>query len=506
MMGKNETKLYYYLTGALICLILLMRRFLSTYQQFAVVVFCSLMMFLLLVALFYYGLTRTAHKTIQGRLWSLMASLGSGIYLFVLMLPLGLFGFSNYIKFSVPISGAQFTWITVNRYPIAISAVIVYFVLAMIGIYFSGYARQVIEADGDRPIQVLRDTVMTMTGKAFFLKVVMVLGMLLGVCILILGLGWLNQSVQNDVVFFLSQGIIDIVAPFAEIVIISRLLNIEFDHLGRDYLFGGFAMLLIVFAGLIAGLNPSFYHQPTDKPTIIVHRGVINQNAQANTIAALKRNSQYHFPFIEMDIQETKDHHFICAHDDDVHIPGQGEREINQLDLSTIRKYHHVDMFGDYLSTANQLKQPLIIELKVTNSSDRLMGTRFANQFHSQLTVLPDRVHSVGYPYLRQIKQQVPQVKVGLVTMLNFGNIGRYHVDFYTLQHLTANPFLIASVGKTGRPVYSWTDDSKLAMIRMEMLGTTGQVTDQAFRLQRLHVNPRRDRWILLLNSLQNYL
>lgn len=505
-MRKNETKLYYYLTGALVCLILGMRRFLSTYQQFPVVVFCSLTMFLLLVALFYRGLTWTAHKGIQGHFRSLLALLASGMYLFVLMLPLGLFGFSNYIKFSVPISGAQFTWITVNRYPIALSAIIVYFVMASVGIYFSGYALQLIKAKGDQPIKALADTVKTMSGKVFLLKVAMVLGMLLGVCILIISLGWLNQSFQNGVVFFLSQGIIDIVAPIIEIVVIGWLLGIKFGHLEYDFLLDGFGMLLIIFAGLLAGVSPNFDNQPTAKPTIIVHRGVIDHNAQANTIAALKRNSRYHFPFVEMDVQETKDHYFICAHDDDVHIPGQGEQEINQLDLSTIQKYHHVDMFKDYLRTANQRKQPLIIELKVTNSSDRLMGTRFADQFSSQITILPHRVHSVGYSYLQQIKHQIPQVKIGLVTMLNFGDIGHYNVDFYTLQHLTANPFLIASVGKTGRPVYSWTDDSKLAMIRMEMLGTTGQVTDQALRLRRLHVDPQRDRWILLLNSLQNYL
>ncbi len=54
-MGNNETKLYDYLTGALIVLILLLETFSDTYQSFATVVFCSLTMFLLLVGLFYYA-------------------------------------------------------------------------------------------------------------------------------------------------------------------------------------------------------------------------------------------------------------------------------------------------------------------------------------------------------------------------------------------------------------------------------------------------------------------
>ncbi|WP_367375975.1 glycerophosphodiester phosphodiesterase family protein [Lentilactobacillus kefiri] len=505
-MGKNETKLYYYLTGVFICLALVLRRFLSTYQSFTIVVFCTLVMFLGLMALFYYGLTSTAHKRVNKHLSPIVAILVSSVYLFGLLIPLGLFGFSNFLKFGVPISGAQFTWITVNRYAIAITAIVVYFVFACFGIWASHYLLNVIRSNQNQPLQVLKRTVKATTLKSFSRKLAIVLSMLVGVCLLIVGLAWINQYDSNTVMFFLSKGMIDILAPFAEIVIISRLLGIELASFSPTPLLTMYALGLVIFAGLFAAVSPVYANPPMTKPTIIVHRGVINQNAVGNTIASLKRNSQYHFPFIEMDIQETKNHQFICAHDNDLRIPKKGNVEIDQLSLKTIKRYHHVDMFGDYLRIANKLKQPLIIELKVTNHSDQQMGTRFAKQFKPQLTVLPHRVHSIGYPFLRQVKRQIPGMDIGLVTMLNFGNIGHYHVDFYTLQHLTANPFLISSVGETGRPVYSWTDDSKLSMVRMEMLGTTGQVTDQAFRLQHLRVNYRRDRWILLLNSLQNYL
>lgn len=505
-MNENETKLYYYLTGVFICLILVMRKFLSTYQTFMMVVFCSLTMFLLLLGLFYIGISQTVRRGIEHRPRSFLALLGSSVYLFVLMIPLGLFGFSNYIKFSVPISGNQFTWITVNRYPIAITAIIIYFILAFIGIYFSGFAHDVLKADGDNPFQVFGETARSMTVKQYGQKILIILGMLIGVCLFIVGLGWMNQLVENPVLFYLSQGLIDIVAPFVEALIISNLLGVKFQRLSGPYLLFGYGVGLIIFSALLAGFGQLQTSRIISKPTIIVHRGVIDHNAQANTIASLKKNSRYHFPFIEMDIQETKDHHFICAHDDDLRIPGKGLQEIDQLDLKTIRKYHRVDMFGDYLQTANRLRQPLIIELKVTNNSDPQMGSRFSQRFKAGLTALPHRVHSVGYSFLRQVKHQIPQINIGLVTMLNFGNIGQYHVDFYTLQHLTANPFLIASIGATGRPVYSWTDDSRLSMIRMEILGTSGQVTDQAFRLNALRVNYSRDRWILLLNSLQNYL
>lgn len=240
--------------------------------------------------------------------------------------------------------------------------------------------------------------------------------------------------------------------------------------------------------------------------TIIIHRGVINHNSQANTISALKKNSRYHFPYVEMDIQEAMDHHFICAHDDAVKIPGKGLRDINDLRLATIEKYHHVEVFGNYLRVANRLRQPLIIELKVTNNSDPKMGDQFVNQFKSELIKQHHQVHSIGYRYLQQIKRRVPQIRVGLVTMLNFSDLNRYQVNFYTLQHITLNARVINAIHKTNRPIYAWTDDHQLSMKRMWLMGVNGQVTDQAVKLKQLSLKPQRDEWVLILNLLVDYL
>ena len=505
-MNENQTKGYYYSIGGLIVAILVLRHLMDQFHQFGNVLLCSLVLFILLVGLFYYGLCQTSQKRLLGRPRTMLAYLISSIYVFILLIPLGLFGFSNFIKFSVPISGSQFTWITVNRYVIAISAIIIYVILALVGIFLSKYQLGLLSNPSDRPLEALRKTIRQMSWKSCLMKLLTVLGMLLSVTLLTLLMAEVNRLVINRGMFLLSQGLIDVVSIGIELIVISRLLGIQFTRIHHGALVTSFGLALIIFAGLMTGLNPAYNAKPTAKPTIIVHRGVINHNAKGNTIASLTKNSQYHFPYVEMDIQETRDHQFICAHDDDIRIPGRGLQEVNRLDLATIKRYHHVDMFGDYLKTANRLGQPLIIELKVTNQSDRLMGVRFADQFGSQMTKLPHRVHSIGYPFLCQIKRKLPTVKVGLVTMLNFADISRYQVDFYTLQHITANPFLIATVGRTGRQVYSWTDDSRFSMLRMAMLGVTGQVTDQAFRLQNLRINYRQDRWLLLLNSLHNYL
>ncbi|WP_156319435.1 hypothetical protein [Lentilactobacillus parafarraginis] len=111
----------------------------------------------------------------------------------------------------------------------------------------------------------------------------------------------------------------------------------------------------------------------------------------------------------------------------------------------------------------------------------------------------------MGYKELRQIKDRVPAIKVGLVTMLNFADIARYKVDFYTLQHITLTPFLLRSIPQS-RPVYAWTDNRVVTMKRLQLMGIDGQVTDQATKLHLLRRAGPHDYFLLVFNFLITYL
>lgn len=427
------------------------------------------------------------------------------IWLAILWLPLGLFGFTNFIKAAIPVSGAMFTWITVNRQAIIIFLVFLY-ILAF-GLTLKVHKVLVILLSGNEAsfIRALKLAWRDDFFGDWVRSWLVILEMVITVFVIITGVTVVNQLISNQIIWFVSKGLINLVVPLVELKTMLRLFasSIHFDwKSGRLWLFGGASLLLITVIGA-ANVNNGRQPQPQ---TIIVHRGVIDHNGTGNTIAALKKSSQFHFPYVEMDIQETKDHYFICAHDDTVSIPHKGPQEINTLSLKTVKKYHRVELFGDYLKTANRLKQPLIIELKVTNQSDEQMGTRFADQYRAGLQRLPHRVHSIGYSYLRQIKRQLPHTQVGLVTMLNFGDMSKLNVNFYTLEHYTVSDYLIQSADIDQRQIYTWTDNSRLGMFRSAIMGANGQVTDQAQKLAHLKINLDRDRWVLLLNYLLDYL
>lgn len=427
------------------------------------------------------------------------------LLLWVASLPVGLFGLSSFFKVAFPLTGDQFTWLTVNRHWLALLGAVIYISLFCWLLLMRHFFVNLLAMPETRFEAAFKITAKSVSLKDLWFSIRLVLQAIVVITGLIIALAGVNYLLPLKATLVISEGIANLVVPIIEARLFLQLFALAKP--GPVATFKNcFGYLTIAF-GLVSIMGINFNSQ-TSKPTqqtIIVHRGVINNNGQPNTIGALKRSARHHFPFVEMDVQETKDRFFICAHDDTILIPHLGHREINRLNLRTIQKYHHVELFQQYLQTANRLGQPLIVELKVTNQSDRQMGSRFAKAFGAEMLKQPNMVHSTGYRYLRQIKAQYPEIKVGLVTMLNFSDLSRYKVDFYTLQHWTLTPFLLRMI-QPQRRVYAWTQDHAFSMQRLDMMGVNGQVTDQATQLSRLSMNPSENNWLRVLNLLIIYL
>lgn len=422
----------------------------------------------------------------------------------IALLPFGFFGLSSYIKTAIPLTGNQFTWLTINRFWLIGWGGLVFLIYVVGALIFRRVNGHLFALTTDHPLTAFKAALHEFTIRDLGFSIVQVV-LAAGCVIGIVAIGALISYVwPSQLMLAIVAGVINALVPLLEILVVIRLFGDFPNGLRITKAQFGPLLGLLVLVMAVGALTPQY--RPASRPQIIiVHRGVINGDDQPNTIAALKKNANRHFAYVEMDIQETADHQFICAHDDTVSIPGRGRVEIDRLSLKTIRRYHHVELFKEYLYIANRIKQPIIVELKITNHSDPLMGSRFASQFGRDMVKQPNMVHSVGYKELRQIKDRVPAIKVGLVTMLNFADIARYKVDFYTLQHITLTPFLLRSIPQS-RPVYAWTDNRVVTMKRLQLMGIDGQVTDQATKLHLLRRAGPHDYFLLVFNFLITYL
>lgn len=84
------------------------------------------------------------------------------------------------------------------------------------------------------------------------------------------------------------------------------------DHLQSR----SFCLIAIIFGIGVGTYNTNYLsHTPDRKPVTISHRGVNGNNGVQNTLDSLIETNKAKPDYVEMDIQETKDHQFIVMHD-----------------------------------------------------------------------------------------------------------------------------------------------------------------------------------------------
>lgn len=244
------------------------------------------------------------------------------------------------------------------------------------------------------------------------------------------------------------------------------------------------ASLVIYNVAVLKGLALS-------RPMAISHRGVDNGNGVQNTLPALRLTSQEHPDYVEMDIHETKDHQFVVMHDENLKDLAGINKAPYQLTLQQLTKItvrengHHAKIasFDDYLKTAHQLHQKLLVEIKVTPHDSANMTQLFVKRYEQSLLKHHDRVHTLSYPVVTQLKQQAPKLFVSFILPYNL-TFPETKANAYTMEATTLNSSFISNADERHQQVYAWTVNDVNQMDEMMFLGTNAIITDQLHSLQ----------------------
>lgn len=221
-------------------------------------------------------------------------------------------------------------------------------------------------------------------------------------------------------------------------------------------------------------------------PVTISHRGVDDGNGVQNTIESLEATSKEKPDYIEMDVQETKDHQFVVYHDNTLKgLAGIKKRpsqmtleELTNTEIHENGKTTHIASFDDYLSTATRLHQKLLVELKQVPGNKKDFVTLFTKKYGTQLVKNKDMVHSLSYDYIEQTKQLLPKVSTSYILPFNLFGVPLTNSNAFTMEYTTLNDSFIESAHIQQKKVYAWTANDAESMDRMIFIGADGIITD----------------------------
>lgn len=225
-----------------------------------------------------------------------------------------------------------------------------------------------------------------------------------------------------------------------------------------------------------------------DKGTeTISHRGVTNGNGVQNTIPAMKKTIKYYQPdYIEMDVQETKDHKYVVVHDKNLKKLAGVDKKPQELTLKQLKKMTvrengyeaKIASFDDYLKVANRHHQKLLVELKTSSSDSKEMVPRFIKQYEKNFEKNGHILQTLSHKAADELKQEDPEAFVSYILPFNF-SFPTTDFDAYTMEQTTLNSSFIGKALMMNKKVYVWTVNDKKDMRQSLYLNVDGIITDE---------------------------
>lgn len=231
-------------------------------------------------------------------------------------------------------------------------------------------------------------------------------------------------------------------------------------------------------------------------PLIISHRGVDAKNGVQNTIPALRKTAQAKPNYIEIDIQETKDHKFVVMHDEnlkqlaDLDTSPQ-ELTLAQLTALTVHENGHqakIPSFDEYLSVAKQYEQKLLVEIKTTKRDSKNMLKNFFDTYKTTLKQNNHELQSLDYKVITSAKKYAPTLNAYYILPYNF-IFPQTPANGYTMEKTTLNDSFVTQAKLSFKKVYSWTVNSEEDLKKAAFLDVDGIITDNVTEARWIYHN-----------------
>lgn len=274
-------------------------------------------------------------------------------------------------------------------------------------------------------------------------------------------------------------------------------------------------MYLVTFVGYLAvalifldSMRKSslFIGEVVNPIFVTAHRGN-SSIAPENTLESLQQAIDYTADFAEIDVQETFDGIVILLHDTSLkrttgtnqYVYNLTYDKVRQLDAGSWFSDEYVGAFVPTLAEALQLcdgKINLNIEIKDDSHYSELPA-KVVNLIEEYDFVEQCVVTSTNYDYLKQVKQQNPDITTGYILKMSMGDIAALeYADFFSMKYSYVTKRIVDQIHIAGKGVHVWTVNSSNGINRMKSLGVDNIITDNVVLARKLLArNDGRESW-----------
>lgn len=235
----------------------------------------------------------------------------------------------------------------------------------------------------------------------------------------------------------------------------------------------------------------------TSEPLVIAHRGWVWGGVE-NTIGALESAATQDPDLVEVDVQQTKDGHFVASHDTNLLLLSGHNVNIYDLTLAeaeatTISARGFTDTIPsmvDYVRRAQKLGVKLLIEPKVHGHETDDYLDRFMEELASVGSLESNVYHSLDADLVESLKARRPDLSVGYTIAMTVGGIPDVNCDFLVVEQASYSKRFLDQARAADKPVYVWTVNRGDRIRNYLYDGVAGIVTDhpQRARTQRSRV------------------
>lgn len=261
----------------------------------------------------------------------------------------------------------------------------------------------------------------------------------------------------------------------------------------KRYIYVLDCIITLLFLSTLVGISSLYLKTSFHYPLIISHRGVNDKNGVQNTLQSLKKTAKLKPDYVEIDVHETKDHHLVVMHDENLKKLTNVNQPPSALTLKQITKLtahennHKAKLvsFAQYLKTAEDLHQKLLIEIKTTPSDSKEILPTFARLYGRRLIKNGDQVQSLDYRVITSLKKLSPKLTVFYLEPYNL-SYPRSKADGYAVEYAALTDDFIRQAHAQAKPVYAWTINYRPDFRKMINEPVDGVITDRVTYARKL--------------------